>query len=139
MFGDPSRRPHERIAAGEDDFPNLFMVSDVGKRGLEVGRRKGPSAVADVLAAKTIAAIGRAGVHRHQQHAVAIAVDDPFHGAERRVADRVAVLTGIPVQFVSRRDELPGDRIVRIAAVDKGIDRRGDGDGVARRRHLDGC
>src|SRR3954465_9112570 len=39
---EPPRREHERIAAGQNDFPYLGMGRDVPERGVELSRRERP-------------------------------------------------------------------------------------------------
>ena len=78
---DPPRRQHQRIAAGQDDFPNLLVVTDIGEcvRVALVGERT-VLARSNHLAAKTEAAIDRADMNQLEQHTVGIAVHDSGHG-----------------------------------------------------------
>ena len=129
---DPARRQHQRIAAGEDDLPDVGTRGDVIDRGVELFRGQWLGARTDHLAAEAEAAVDRADMRELEQHAVGIAMDDAGHGAVRVVADRIGALLGPGVQLRRIGHELPRDRIVRIAAVDQRGHRRRDGDGILR-------
>ncbi len=133
---EPARRKHERIAAGQNDLPDLRGGADVIERGGERARRQRSPARPDHLAAEAEAAIDRAGVDELEQHPVGIAVHDAFDRAERIVADRIAAFPRLRLQLARIGYELPRDRIVRVGAVDQVGDRRRDGDGVTRRDRL---
>jgi hypothetical protein len=129
---DPSRRQHQRIAAGKDHLPDLIVRGDVVERGIELLRRQRLGAGADHLAAEAEAAIDGAGRGQLEQHAVGIAVHDAGSRRVGAVADRVGVLVRLRLKFRSVRHELPRDRIVRIGAVDQLRERRCDRNGVLR-------
>ncbi len=114
------RREHERIAPGEDHFPDVRTRGDIGESGVQrlARQRFGPSWPYH-LAAETEAAIDRAGVGDLQEHAIRIAVHDPFHRTVRLIPDGVGRLNRQHVQFGRVGRELPGDRIVRIVGVDQ--------------------
>src|SRR5262249_35808936 len=58
--GDPARRQHKRVAAGDDDLPDLGPAADIGEGAFERGAPEPRAARADLLAAEAIAAIDRA-------------------------------------------------------------------------------
>ena len=72
--GQAARRQEERVAAGNNDLPNLGMLLDIGQGALEIGRGEQPLALPDLLAAEAEAAIDRADQNRLQQHPVRVAV-----------------------------------------------------------------
>src|SRR4029077_12053375 len=84
-------REHERIAAGEDHLPDLGMRADIVERGIELPSRE-PAFPTNDLAAEAEAAVRGADVHRLEQHAVGIAVDDARDRAVGRIADRIRPL-----------------------------------------------
>jgi hypothetical protein len=63
-------------------------------------------------------------------------VNNPFERAEGMVADRIVRFLRLRLQFARIGDELPRNRIVRVAWVDQASDGRRDGDCVARRHFL---
>jgi len=87
------------------------------------------------FAAEAEPAIGGAGIDKLEQHPVGIAVHDALDRAMGLVADRIAALLRLDVEFARIGNELPGDRVMRIRWIDQASDRRRDGDGIAR-RHL---
>ena len=87
------RRQRQRIAAGEDDFPDRRAGADIVERGVErLGRQRGRPARADRLAAEAEAAIDRADVQELQQDAIGIAMHDAGDGAVGGIADRIGAL-----------------------------------------------
>ena len=60
-------------------------------------------------------------------------MDDPFDRTEGMVADRIVAFFRLQLQLPRIGDELPRNRIVRVAWVDQLGDSRRDGDRVARR------
>ena len=132
-LGEPPRRQHQGIAAGQDHFPDFRVRADIVERVAIGGvRQRGRLARPDHFAAETEAAIHRADVNQLEQHPVGIAVHDAGNRRMRVIADRIGALARLAHQFLRARNELPRDRIVGII----GIDQRGDigrhRDGVAR-------
>ena len=63
--GEPSRRQHQGIAAGQDDLPHFRMRPDIVERAvIGGGRERGRLARPDHFAAKTKSAIYRADVNQ---------------------------------------------------------------------------
>ena len=84
--GQPARREHQRIAAGQDHLPDRRVGGDVGEGGVQLGgRQRRGLAGPDHLAAEAEAAVDRAGVGHLQQHPVRVAVHD---AADRRCGRR---------------------------------------------------
>ena len=128
QLGQPPRRQHQRIAAGQDHFPDLRPRLDVGDGGVELVGRQRLAARPDLLAAEAEAAIDRADMQRLQQHAVGIAMHDALDRRARLVADRVGQLLGRDLGLGDARHELARDRIGRIGAVDQPQHLGRDGD-----------
>ena len=127
------RREDQRIAAGQDHFPDLRRARGYNRAPPPVRAATALPARPDHLAAETETAIYRAGIDELEQHAVGIAVDDAFKRAVGAVADRIAALSRFAVQFGAsgtncRAIGSPGSAI----SIRPG-DRRRDGDGVTRR------
>ena len=108
------------------------MAADIVERGRERRRRQPSPPRPHHLAPEAEPAIDRAGIDDFEQHAVGIAVDDAFDRTERIVADRIAALLGLLDKLARVGHELPRDRIVRIAAVDRGGHHRRDRHRIAR-------
>ena len=89
-FAQPPRRQDQRIAAGQDDLPDVGMRADVIERRRQRGaRQRLPAARPDHLAAEAEPAIDRTHVHELEQYAVGIAMHDAFDRTVRVVADRI--------------------------------------------------
>src|SRR5205807_9367669 len=87
---EPSHRQGQRIAAGEDDFPDPGLVRDIAHRGGKRLRRKISRIVwPDDRAAKAEPAIDRADMEQFQERAIWVAVDNAFDRAEREIAGRI--------------------------------------------------
>ena len=137
-LGHAARRENERIAAGEDDFPDFRMRAHVVERGRELGvGQRGALARADHLAAEAEAAIDRADADELQQHAVGVAVHDARHRALQVVTDRIGVLGRVALELARIGNELQRDRVVGIGPIDQLRHRRRYRDGVARSDHRD--
>ena len=129
QLGQPPRRQHQRIAAGQDHFPDFGPRADIGQCRRQLPRRQRLAARPDLLAAEAETAIDRTDMQRLQQHAVGIAMDDAFYGRAGLVADRVGQFGGRDFGLLPARHELPRDRVVReIRAIDQRRHLRGDGD-----------
>ena len=120
-LGEPPRRQHQRIAAGQDDFPYFGMGTDIGQR-VVVGalRERGRLARSDHFAAKAEPAIHRADMNQLEQHPIGIAMHD---AGDRRIArdrrsDRVSRPAAPPVprhsECIAARSD-PRDRRDRSA------------------------
>ena len=81
-------------------------------------------------AAKAEPAIDRADVQQFQQHAIRVAVHNPFDGTEPEIAGGIGHFARLLGEFGQIRNELTGNRIVWIVAVDQFRDRSGDADRV---------
>ena len=128
--GEPPRREHQRIAAGEDHLPDFGMGADIVERRGELhARQRAPAP--DHLAAEAEAAIDRADMDRLEQHAVGIAVHDALDRTMRVVADRVGVLLRPRLELGAIRHELARDRIARVGGIDEVHDIRGQRQGIA--------
>ena len=135
--GQAARRQHQRIAAGQDDFPDFLTRTDIGQRGVEFGVVQRLAARPYFFSAKAEAAIDRTGMQRLQQHAVGIAVDDALHRRARLVADRIGELFRRDPGLGGRGHKLARDRVVwHIAPVDQRqhFGRQRDRHGLRRRR-----
>ncbi len=132
-LGQPARRQHQRIAAGQDDFPDLRMGADVIQRRAVgvIGQGRGLS-WSDHFAPETEPAIDRTDMNELEQDPVRIAMHDPGDWRMRIVADRVGVLTGLLHQLVSAWDELARNRIVGVGRIDQRDEFRCHCDRVAR-------
>lgn len=87
---EPARGKHQRIAAGEDDLPDLLMTayiieSGLHRRGIECAEALRPHH----FAPEAEAAIDRADMHGLEQYTIGIAVNDAFDGAVGMIADRI--------------------------------------------------
>ena len=118
-----ARREHQRIAAGEDDLPDLRMGRDIGE-GLVHGlrRERAETLRPHHLAAEAEAAIDRADMHRLEQHPVRVAMHDALDGAMCKVADRIAALLGRdgrvrphPARIAGRSGSAGSSRSIRAA------------------------
>jgi hypothetical protein len=132
-LGEPPRRQHQGIAAGQDHFPDFLVVADIIERVTIDGvRQRGRLARPDHFAAKAKPAIHRADVYQLEQHPIGIAVNDTGNRRMCIIADRIGALTGFTHQFQRARNELARNWVVGIF----GVDQRGDvgrhRDGVAR-------
>ncbi len=130
QLAQPPRCQHQRIATGQDHFPDLAMAADIGQRRLELGRCQRLAARPHLLATEAEAAIDRADMQGLQQHAVGIAMHDALDRRARVIADRVAELLGRDLGFPRARHELLGDRVVRdLSPIDQSGHLGCDGDG----------
>jgi hypothetical protein len=119
-LGEPSRRQHQGIAAGQDHFPDFWMRADVVERvAIRAFRKRRRLAGADHLAAKTKPAIHRTDMDQLEQHSIGIAMHDPADRRMRMIANRIGVLARSSHQFLSAWNELPRDRIVGIIRIDQ--------------------
>ncbi len=110
----------QRVAAGEDDLPDLRPAVDVSQRAGDVLGRQHPALRgADRLAPEAEAAIDRAGGDEFQKHPVGITVDEPFAGRVGVVADRVGEVARIGVEFAQVGHELAGDRVGGVSGIDQ--------------------
>ncbi len=126
--GDPARRQQERVAAGDDDLPDLGMLRDIAEGAVERRRREQSVALADLLAAEAEAAIDRADEDRLQEHAVGVAMDEAGQRRPAFVADRVGLVVRRGVEFGGARHELRRDRIGGVGGVDQRRHLVGHGD-----------
>ncbi len=76
QLGDAPRHQHQRIAAGQDHFPDLSVIADIGECRIEFGSRQRLAARSHLFAAEAEAAIDRANMQGLQEHAVGIAMHD---------------------------------------------------------------
>ncbi|EGE58736.1 hypothetical protein RHECNPAF_280035 [Rhizobium etli CNPAF512] len=119
-FAEPARGKHQRIAAGEDDLPDLLVVGYVIEGCLHCGGIERAEALRpDHFTPEAETAIDRADMHGFEQYAIGVAVDDAFNGAMGMVTDRIGALPGCGRQLSRIRHELPCDRIIRIGAIDQ--------------------
>ena len=132
-LGDPARRQHQGIAAGQDDFPDLGMAADVVER-IAIGalRKRGCLAWTYHFAAEAEPAIHGANMDQLEQHPVGITMDDAGDRRMGVVTDRIGALAGLFDQFPDVRDELACDRVVGIFAVDQISDIGRHRDRIAR-------
>ena len=130
--GEAARRNRERIAAGDDQFPNLLMRRQIGEGSIERGivEHAGRSR-ADPRTAEAETAIDRADTGQFEQSAVGIAMDQALARLMDVVADRVDAFLRQKPQFGNLRQELPTDRIV--GPLDQSGDAGRHGDAVMRR------
>ena len=70
------RREEKRIAAGENDFANSFMLAQVIQRGFELVFRQQAAGRANMFASKAEATINRADEEWLEQGAVWVTVND---------------------------------------------------------------
>src|SRR5437660_5642515 len=91
-LADTARRQHQRIAAGQDYFPDFRMRLDVSKRVLELLPRQHLLARSDHLAPEAEAAIDRADTDDLEQHTIRITMHDSFDRRMSVVADRIGAL-----------------------------------------------
>ena len=130
----PPRRQNQRVAAGQDDFPDLRVFAYVAERRVEIPLREQLAVrPADDLAPKTKAAVDRADRERRQQHTIRVAMHDAPDRRVRVVADRIGSLVFAMLELGEGRHELPGDRVIGLVCVDEPGHRRRDGESVARR------
>ena len=106
-------------------------AGDVVERRGEGLRAEPPRARPDPLAAEAEAAIDGADRNQLDQHAVGIAMDEPLDRAPRVVADRVVGLGRIAPKLATVGNELAGDRVPGIVAVDQADEGGREPDGVA--------
>jgi hypothetical protein len=107
----------ERIAARHHHVAHLRRARDVVDHAidLDVGCR----ALVHRPLARAVAAVDRAVVRDHHQHAIGIAVRDAGHGREALLAERILVPHRAEEILVGERHHLAQDRIVRIVLVDQ--------------------
>ncbi len=124
-----ARRKHQRIAAGQNDFPDFRMIADVVERGMvsAVGE-SAPCPGPTISRRKQNRQYTAQALTSLSKHAIRVAVHDPFNRAVRVVADRIAILLRRNRKFSRIRNELPRNRVVRIG----GINQIGD---IGRDRH----
>ena len=115
---EPSRRQGQRIAAGEDHFPDSGLVRDIAHRGGKRLRCKMHRTVwPDDRAAKAEPAIDRTDVQQFQERAIGVAVDNAFDRAECEIAGRIGHFVWPLGELGQIRNELAGNRIGGIGAV----------------------
>ena len=115
IVAEPARRQDQRIAAGEDDLPDLRMRRDVGERRVELLARQRLPAPGRPSRAGSRSGNRPRRRARLQQHAVGIAMDDarrPGVCASSPIGS--ARSSGVRVQLGDVGHELARDRIVRI-------------------------
>eukprot|EP00913_Durusdinium_trenchii_P011324 g10635.t1 len=118
--GKPAGRKHQRIAAGQDHFPDRFVCANVIQRNRQLVRGQHPVALrTDHFPTETEATVDRADVDCLQQNSVGIAVHDALDGTVDLVSDRIGAFLLRRHQLRRVGDELAGYRIIRIAAVDQ--------------------
>ena len=133
------RRQHQGIAAGDDHLPDLGVLGHIGQRCVErLGRQWLEAVGADHFAPKAEPAIDRAGVGDLQQHAVRVAMDDPFDRAVGEVTDRVGALQIVHLQLGLGGQELASDGVGGIGWVDQLGQGRSDGHRILRRHAFEG-
>ncbi len=71
-------RHQQRVAAGEQDVAHLRVLLQVGEGRLDAPAERLELALADQAAPRAVAAVGRAGIERQEQHAVGVTVDEAF-------------------------------------------------------------
>jgi hypothetical protein len=107
----------ERIAARHDDVANLGSPRDVVDHAVELDVGRG--AFVHRALARAVAAVDRAVVRDHHQHAVGIAVRDAGHRRELLLAERILLTHRAKEIFLRERHDLTQDRIVGIVLVDQ--------------------
>ena len=112
QLAEPARRQHQRIAAGQDHFPDFRLRGDIGEAVSSAAAHSVRAPRPHHLAAEAEAAIDRADMHRLEQHAVGIAMHDALDRGVRDIADRVGSLLRRDARARGVGDELAGDRIV---------------------------
>jgi len=110
---------HQRIAAGENDFPNLGMFPDIIQRPIERVSRQHSARLTDLFAPKAKSTIDRACEQKFQKHPVGITMDDAFDRRVAVVPDRIDAFFGKYRKFVNGRHELRGNGIVSIRGIDQ--------------------
>jgi hypothetical protein len=107
----------QRVAARHDHVAHLRRSRDVVDHAvdLDVGRR----ALVHRPLARAVAAVDRAVVRDHHQHAVGIAVRDPGHRRVALLAERILVADRAEEVLLGERHDLAQDRILRIVRVDE--------------------
>ena len=113
--GEPARRQHQRIAAGQDDLADRWMRGEPVVCRLQLGLGQQAAVRSDMLAAEAEAAIDRTDQQRLQQRPVGIAVHHALDRRQRVIRDRIGTLVRRGHQFRGIGDELPADRVVRVA------------------------
>ncbi len=135
---EPSRRQGQRIAAGEDYFPDPGLVRDIAHRGGKRLRCKISRTVwPDDRAAKAEPAIDRADVEQFQERAIWVAVDNAFDRAECEIAGRIGHFVRPLGEFGQVWNKLAGDWVGGIGGVDQARNRAGNSNGVDRGDPLD--
>src|SRR5579862_1266046 len=112
------------------------MSTDVIERRRERFGREPSPAGPNHLAAEAKTAIDRARIHKLEQHAIGIAVDDPLDWAEGAIANRIGVFFRPSLQFSRVGDELPRNWIVRVCLIDQRGNSRRNSYRIARRHVL---
>ncbi len=136
-LGDPARRQGQRIAPGQNHFPDRRARAHIVERRGERLRAEPTGAGPDTLAAEAEAAIDGADRDELDQHPVGIAVDEPLDRTLRVVADRIVALGRIALKLAPVGDELARDRVAWVVRVDQPEQRRRQADGVARGDRLE--
>ncbi len=127
---EPPRRQGQRIAAGQNHFPDCRMLLDIADGGGERIRRKmRPPLGSDHLAAKAEPAIDRTDVQQFQEHAIGVAVDDAVDWAEQKITSRIGHFVWLLRELGQIRNKLAGNWIARIG----GVYQRRDGAGYSNR------
>ena len=126
--GEAARRQHERVAAGDDDLPDLRPLADIGVGPFQRRRLQHRRLLADRLAAKAEATIDRTQQGRLQQHPVAMTMHDARNRRPALVADRVGQFLFGDGKFRRARHKLRRDRIMIVAGIDQRRHVLSDGD-----------
>src|SRR5262245_21513378 len=99
-IGNAARGENEGIAARQNGLPDLRVVADVSKSGLEIGIRERRAVVgSNHLATEAEAAVDWADGCDLEEHAVGIAMHETGERAFRVIADRVCTLRGMMVEL----------------------------------------
>ena len=106
----------QRIAARQQHVAHFGMRLEIGERLFPLPGRELVFAarIADEARARAVAAIGRAGAGRQEQHAVGIAMDEARHDRVVVFAQRIVGLARHAHIFVARHDVRAAQRLGRI-------------------------
>ena len=126
--GDPARRQHERVAAGDDDLPDLRPLRDIAERAVErrrVEQSRGPC--------RRLRGGSRSGNRPGRARSASAARGRDSDGRGRGsatsvVANRVSLVVARRVKFRRAWHELRRDRIGGVGGIDQRRHVVGNGD-----------
>ncbi|OHE20272.1 MAG: hypothetical protein A2X95_01800 [Syntrophobacterales bacterium GWF2_56_9] len=129
----------QRIAAGEEDVPDLRVRCDVRDAPFPLlGALAVVAAVADHPRAGAVAAVGRADPRHQKQNAVRVAVDDPGNRAVLILVERVVRLAAAAEMLMHGGNDRPAQGLPRVPRVEEarvvGGDRQRQRAGLAAHR-----